>query len=217
MKVGWLATLTRIKDRLLLLVGQALLMQLAFGVARAARQFVDHLLRQAGHHALPVVRQDVDIEPLGGGDQIDLHLAGQRDADRAAVGIAPRRADIIRGAGIDAIDRDIHRLLEGDHHDRAGDADLRLDLLVEAEHQPRITAVGGDVEFAFDRLGGIGAAGENQREREQHERSSRTTPPHRRTNDGRRRARSRARTFLKLSGKAVITPIHPATMPAPAA
>ena len=153
--------------RLLLFRGQLLLTQLPFGLARAARKLVDHLLRQAGQDAGPGLRHQIDIKPFDGPDRVDFHRARQRDADRFAVGIVPRRAHIVGGAGIEAIDRDRHRLLEADHHDRAGDVDIRLDFLLEAEQQPRIAAVGEDLDLAFDRLSSFRRARERQRKREQ--------------------------------------------------
>ena len=152
------------------MAAQPLLAQLAFGLARAAGELLDHLLRQAGLQAGPGLGQQIDEQPLAGGHRIDLHLARERDADRGAVGIAPRGADIVGRAGIEAVDRDRDRLLERHHHDRTGDLDVGRHFLLEAEHQPRIAAVGGDLDLALDRLVGERAAAERRREREQHQR-----------------------------------------------
>ena len=42
-----------------------------FRLARAACEFLDHLFRQTRHHAGPVFRQQIDEQPLGGGDGIE--------------------------------------------------------------------------------------------------------------------------------------------------
>ena len=51
----------------------------AFRQARTARQFLDHLFRQAGRQALPGVGQQIDIEPLARRHRIDDRLAAERD------------------------------------------------------------------------------------------------------------------------------------------
>ena len=48
-----------------------------------------------------------------------------------AVGIAPRRADIIGHRVRKFVDRNVHRTLEADHDDRAGGGDVGLDVLGE--------------------------------------------------------------------------------------
>ena len=167
--------------RLALLVGGALAMQLAFGLARAAGEVVDHLLRRAGHHADPGLRQQVDEQPIGRGYGVDLHFVGERDADDGAVGIETRGADVAAGAA-EAGDIDGHRLLEAHHQDRKFDVDARRHFPVEAESETRKAAVGVDIDLALDRFGGARAAAERQAQREQqhgfqHE-QDRRHPPH---------------------------------------
>ena len=118
------------------------LARVLLGVAGAPRQFLDHLLRQAGRLAGPIFRHQIDEQPLRRGDGIDLDLARQRKAQRAAVGIAPRRADVVGRAGADAVDRDIDRPLEEDRQHVAGDADLRVDLLGQLEDEACVAVVG---------------------------------------------------------------------------
>ena len=94
------------------------------GFAGAARQFLDDLLRQAGRRSGPGVGQQVDEEFVAGGDGIDRHFARQPDADGAAVGIAPRGADIFRRLCRQAVDRDEDRLVEGDRQPDLDDEKL---------------------------------------------------------------------------------------------
>ena len=64
--------------------------------------------------------------------ELTLDLAREREAQRPAVGIAPRRADIVDGAGVDAIDRDVDRLLESMISSTLPlTADLRFDRLAK--------------------------------------------------------------------------------------
>ena len=90
------------------------------GFARAPRQFVDDVLRQARRHASPGRRQKVDEELFAGRHGVDGHALRQRDANGLAVGIAPRRADIVGRLFRDAIDRHVERLLEADDQHIAG-------------------------------------------------------------------------------------------------
>ena len=73
-----------------MLVGNFLLMQLAFGLARAAHKFVDHLLWQTWRRAIPVVRQEIDVKTFGGSDAVDFHLLRQRNSDCTPIGVAAR-------------------------------------------------------------------------------------------------------------------------------
>ena len=73
-----------------MLVGNFLLMQLAFGLARAAYKLVDHLLRQTRRRAIPVVRQKINVKAFGGGDRVDFHLLRQRNSDCAPIGVTAR-------------------------------------------------------------------------------------------------------------------------------
>src|SRR5581483_8025052 len=76
-----------------------LLLRLLLRIARAPREFLDDFLRQAGQYAGPGVGQQIDEQALARRHGIDLHLARERDADAHAVRVAPRRADVIGGAG----------------------------------------------------------------------------------------------------------------------
>src|SRR6185312_9188404 len=79
--------------RLLLLVSNFLLVQLAFGLARAPHELVDHLPRQTWRRAIPVVGQEIDVESFGGRDAVDFHLVRQRNSDCSSIWIAPRNAN----------------------------------------------------------------------------------------------------------------------------
>ena len=132
----------------------------------APRQFVDYLLRQAGQEAAPVLRQQVDEQPLAGGNDVEFDLARQRDADRGAVGVAPRRADIAGGAGIEPIDRNVHPFVEVDDHDRPVESDPGRHQLVEFKDQPREAVVSRGRDLAFEQIVGAGRP-ERQRRRDQ--------------------------------------------------
>src|SRR6185312_17303245 len=110
-------------------------------------------------------------------NDIVLYFARQCEADRHAVGIAPRRADVIAGACGDLVDRNVDRLVELDDHDRAGNADLRLDLVVETKSQTDIAGATVDSDFAFDRIGSksLPAGMRHKRERKQREYRNRQT------------------------------------------
>jgi hypothetical protein len=98
------AEMHRHRHGLFLLLG---LMRQTFeplGFAGKPRQFLDDVLRQAGRRSGPGVRQQIDKEFVAGGDGIDRHFARQPDADGAAVGIAPRGADIFRRLRRQAVD-----------------------------------------------------------------------------------------------------------------
>ena len=114
--------------------------------------------RQRRRRAGPAVGQEVDEDPLAGGHGVDGHPARQRQPDRRAVGIAPRRADIVGHRVRQFVDRNVHRTLEADHDDRAGGDDFGFDVLGELEHQPRVAAGRRERRLALDRV--IGPAGE---------------------------------------------------------
>ena len=123
----------------------------ALGGARARRQFANDFGRQRGRRAGPAIGQEIDEYPLAGGHGVDAHPALQRQPDRRAVGIAPRRADIIRHRVRQLVDGNIHRALEADDDDRARGGDLGFDVLGELQHQPRITAGRRERRLALDR------------------------------------------------------------------
>ncbi len=145
----------------------ALRAHLLFRLARAPRQFVDDLARQPRRQAGPGIGQEIDVQPLGRGHRVDRHLAGERDAQALAVGIAAGGADIARRAGIELVDVDVDRALEGDDDDAVGDPHLRVDVLGEGEDEPREAVLHDRADLALDRLG---AARARKAEREQDER-----------------------------------------------
>ena len=106
----------------------ALALQLPLGLAGAAGEVGDDILRQTGRRSGPRRRQQIDEQLFAGAHRIDGHLLRQRHADRRAVGIAPRRADIIGGKLGHAIDGHIDRLLEGDDQHVAGNFGRRIDV-----------------------------------------------------------------------------------------
>ena len=137
-----------------------LLTQRALGVARAFGQFADHLGGKCRRRPLPGVRQQIDEYPFARRHGVDGHPARQRQPDRRAVGIAPRRADIIGHRVGQLVDRDIHRVLEPDHDDRAGHGHLGIDILGELENQPGVAARLREGRLALDRIRGMAGAGE---------------------------------------------------------
>ena len=152
--------------------GGALLAQRALGGARPIRQLFQHLLRQTGRRALPAVGHQIDIEPLASGHGIDGDLALQSEANGAAIGIAARRADIVRHRIGDLIDRDIDRALEADHHHAARKQHFGIDVFVELDHQPGIAAFGRQHGLTAHRpvvlAGGRLQGAEQQRAGQQH-------------------------------------------------
>ena len=163
-------------------------MQLAFRSARAPDELVDHFLRQPRHRAFPGFGQEIDIKPLGRGDCVHLHLAEEREADRAAIGIAARGADIIGRVDVQPLDSKRNRFVEADDDDRAGDPCGRFDGLVELEHQPQEAAVVDGFDFTLD---GLISPGRTQRcKREQRQSLQKDHNKYKRT-PGRREPQSR--------------------------
>ena len=113
----------------------ALMFQQRLGLARAPRQFVDDVLRQARRQAAPGRRQQVDEELFAGRHGVHGHALRQRDANGLAVGIAPRRADIVGRLFRHAVNRHIERLLEADDQHIAGLARGAVDIFARGEHQ----------------------------------------------------------------------------------
>ena len=118
-----------------------------FRVASALRQFVHDLLRQSRRQPDPAFRQQIDEQPLAGHHRIDRHLDAERQSHRQAVGIAPRRVDVGRRADRNAVDRDVHRALEGDDQNAVIEPHLRLGLFREAEHKPGMAAAGAGTDL----------------------------------------------------------------------
>ena len=171
---------------------RALQTQRAFGGARAFSQFAYHLGGKARRRTAPAIRQQIDEHPLAGRHGVDGHPTRQRQPDRRTIGIAPRRSDII-GHGVgQLVDRNIHRLLEADHEDRAGRGDLGLDIVGEFEHQPGIPACRGQRGLALDRIRPAGPASSDQQQgRRKPPRAEQPTPD---------RPRLRANSRPKSSG-----------------
>ena len=135
---------------------RALRPHLLFRIARAPRQLVDDLARQARRQAGPGVGQEIDEQPLGRGHRVDRHLARERDADAPAVGVAAGGADIAGQARVELVDIDVDRLLEADDDDAVGDPHLELDVLGEGEDEPGEAVLHAGADLALDR-GGLGA------------------------------------------------------------
>ena len=138
--------------RLLLLVGNFLLVQLAFGLARAAHKLVDHLLRQTWRRAIPVVRQQINVESFGGRDAVDFHFVRQRNPDCAAIGVAARNTYKSGSARVELLDSHCDRLLEGNDDNCARNADIGFDGLIKMKEQPHKAAIGDCLDLAFDRI-----------------------------------------------------------------
>jgi len=130
---------------------RALLAQSALGGPRTLGQFADHLGRKARRIALPCVRQHIDEHAFAGRHGVDGHPARQRQPDRRAIGVAPRRRDIIGRPFGKLLDRDIHRALEPDQEDGAGRGHFGLDVLGKLENQPGVAAAGRERGLALDR------------------------------------------------------------------
>ncbi len=133
--------------------GVALTLQQFLGLARAPRQLVDDVLRQSRRHAAPCRRQQIDEKLFAGRHAVDGDVLLQRHANGLAVGIAPRRADIIGRLLRHAADRNIERLLEADDQHIAGLARGAVDIFARREYQPRIAVAGGNGERRLDRRG----------------------------------------------------------------
>ncbi|MGB3274365.1 MAG: hypothetical protein WBA66_15905 [Xanthobacteraceae bacterium] len=125
----------------------------AASAARPLGQFAHHLLRQRRRRPGPAFGQQVDEDALAGGHGVDLDLACQRQADRHAVRVTPRRADIIGHRRAELVDGDVNGLFEADDQNGAGHHDIGADIVGERQHQPRVTVRGGKLRRALDRLG----------------------------------------------------------------
>jgi hypothetical protein len=79
-------------------------------------------------------------------------LRANDSPDRRAIGIAPRRGDIIGRRLEHPVDRNIDRALELDHEDGAGRGHLGLDIVGELENQPGIAACHRQRGSPLDRL-----------------------------------------------------------------
>ena len=128
----------------------ALQTQCAFGGARAFSQFAYHVGGKARRRTTPAIRQQVNEHPLAGRHGVDAHPTRQRQPDRRTIGITPCRSDIIGHRVGQLVDRNIHRLLEANHEDRAGRADLGLDIVGEFENQPGVPSCRGERGLALD-------------------------------------------------------------------
>jgi hypothetical protein len=127
---------------------------------------IDHLLRQAGRHADPAIRQQVDEQAFAGRHGVDGDLALERQAYPGSIGIAPGDAHIGGSAGSDAINRKLGRLLEADDDDTVGEPDIGFIFFREGEDQAGVTPIGTHTDVALHHLGtgGAGKSGENGKE-----------------------------------------------------
>ncbi len=134
-----------------------------FRLLGAPRQLLDHLLRQAGRDALPVGRQEVDVELLGGRRRADLHRLVQGEPHGGAVRVAPHHVHVARQAGPDALDREVDGLGEGDHGDAAGDLDPGgRDVVLEGQHEAAVAVVLAGRDRRRRRVRGARRDGEQQ-------------------------------------------------------
>ena len=136
--------------------------QRALGRPGPRGQFANDIGRQRRRRTGPAIGQEVDEDPLPGRHGADRRPPRQRQPDRRAIGIAPRRADIVRHRIAQFIDGNIHRPLEADHDDRSCGDDVGLDVLGELQHQPCITAGCLERRFALNEV--LGPAGRRHRQ-----------------------------------------------------
>ena len=127
------------------------------GGPRPLRQFANDRRRKRGRRTGPAIGQEVDEDPLPRRHGVDGCPPRQRQPDRRAVGIAPRRADIIGNGVRQFVDGNIHRALEVDDDDRTRGRNLGFDVLGQLQHQPGETAAGRERRLAPDRI--VGPAG----------------------------------------------------------
>ena len=142
-----------------------------FNLARAARQFLDHFVRQVGRRSAPGVGQEIDEEFIGRRNRTDAHLAGQPETDRTAIGIAPRRDDILRRLRGEVLDRHDNRLVEADNQDIAGAVDACFHVVAENKYGPGIAVADIDGHLGSDGLavvrGGLGGIERGKSEKEE--------------------------------------------------
>ena len=87
----------------------------------------------------------------GGRRGNDLHLQRQCHANALAVGIAPRRTDIIGNLRREALDRNIDRALEGDDQHIVGEAHAGVVVFAHVEDEARVAVVDGGRQRGLDR------------------------------------------------------------------
>ncbi len=143
-----------------------LALQLPLGFAHALRQFVDDVLRHRRRRPLPGRRQEIDEQLLAGRHHIDGDILRERDADRGAVGIPPRRADIIGRKLGQTIDGDVDRALEADDQNVTVNLGAGLDILPGAEQKTRIAVVRRDRQRGLEGLCRRGGHARSRRERQ---------------------------------------------------
>ena len=124
-----------------------------FGIAGAARQGFDHVLRQSGRQPLPSVGQQIDEIFFAGAHGVDRHRALERKPHRLAVRIAPGTADVIGQLGGEPLDRHVDRRLETDDQHIAGLPDMRLVVLAHVEDEAGVTAGVACAQIGPDRIG----------------------------------------------------------------
>ena len=144
----------------------ALQAQRPLGGARPLGELADDFDRQARRRAAPGVGQEIDKDPLAGDHGVDGRPARQRQPDRRAVGVAPRRRNIVGRRFRQSVDRDIDRAGKPDHDDRTGGGHLRVHILGELEDEARVTAGRREGRLALDRVGTKGAGRKSDQEQD---------------------------------------------------
>ena len=151
-KVGCTEARTRIGGRFLAAASVARWTQRALGRAGPIGQFPDHVRRQARRRTGPGIGQKVDEQPFAGGHGIDGDPARQRQADGHAVGIAPRRADIIGHGVRDRFDGTSTGCLKRMTRMEPAVVTSEFDIVGEFDHQPGIAAGRRKRRLALDRI-----------------------------------------------------------------
>ena len=129
----------------------------ALGGPRPSRKLANDFGRKRGRRTGPAIGQEVDEDPLPGRHGVDGGPPRQRQPDRRAVGIAPRRADIVGNGVRQFVDGNIHRALEMDDDDRTRRRNVGFDVLGQLQHQPGEAAARRKGRLTPDRI--VGPAG----------------------------------------------------------
>ena len=137
------------------------------GGPRPRRQFANDFGGKRRRRTGPAIGQKIDEDPLARRHGIDGRPPRQRQPDRGAVGVAPRRTDIVRDGIRQFIDGNIHRALEVNDDDRTRGRHLGLDVLGKPEHQPGEAARGGKRRLAPHRIVGTAGLGKGQADEQQ--------------------------------------------------
>ncbi len=159
-----------------LLADAQLLARLLLGVARAPGEFLDDFLRQSRWQADPAFGQQIDEQLLARRHRIDGDLAVEREADAGAVGIAPRRADVLACGHRYPVNENLDRLLELNDEDPVRQPHVGFGLFGKREDETRVAVRRRDADFGRYR-GGAGRRGVEQQhggdQKELHDRKDR--------------------------------------------